>query len=301
MSEIFNLQWHQFQSNVLKSFNNIRTTKEFHDVTLVGDDHKQVTAHKIILSTASDYFRNMLLETAHPLPMLCLEGVSSKDIEHMLDYIYFGTLDIQQDKLERFLKLSHRFRLQGIGSKDFASALNPGDDGTFSRVSNHDKSNNDDESNNDEKSNNNDKSNNDDKSTKDVGQNDNFSLCGDIKNEAVALEFPQFQEENSSNITHNSRSKKRRKNKQQLEKINFNYKSIEELDQRIEKEIVRKSSNNFFCRVCKKSSSKKTNIREHVEIHFKNLSFQCDFCEVKTKTRHILRTHVYVNHKKAKN
>ena len=55
MPEKFDLKWNDFHSNVSKSFGLFRKEDYLHDVTLVSDDYKQVTAHKLVLSACSEY------------------------------------------------------------------------------------------------------------------------------------------------------------------------------------------------------------------------------------------------------
>ena len=55
--EKFSLKWNDFLANVQKSFQNLRQEEDFFDVTLVGDDFKHVTAHKLVLSSSSEYFK----------------------------------------------------------------------------------------------------------------------------------------------------------------------------------------------------------------------------------------------------
>ena len=59
MPEKFDLKWNDFHSNVSKSFGLLRNEDYLHDVTLVSDDYKQVTAHKLVLSACSEYFKNI--------------------------------------------------------------------------------------------------------------------------------------------------------------------------------------------------------------------------------------------------
>ena len=55
----FSLKWNDFNSNVQKSFRNLRTEDDFFDITLVGDVYKHVTAHKVVLSSCSEYFKGV--------------------------------------------------------------------------------------------------------------------------------------------------------------------------------------------------------------------------------------------------
>ena len=60
MSEKFCLKWNDFHTNVTKKFLSFKGDTDFSDVTLVSEDQKQFTAHKIVLSSCSEYFKNIL-------------------------------------------------------------------------------------------------------------------------------------------------------------------------------------------------------------------------------------------------
>ena len=91
MTEKFCLKWNDFHSNVSKSFGLFRNEEYLHDVTLVSDDHHQVSAHKLVLSACSEYFKNIFQSNKKQThPILCLEGISSQDLNNVMDYIYNG-------------------------------------------------------------------------------------------------------------------------------------------------------------------------------------------------------------------
>ena len=114
MSEKFSLRWNDFHSNVSKSFGLFRNQEYLHDVTLVSDDQKQIPAHKLVLSASSEYFNNIFKKSKISNPFLCLEGVSSTDLENLLDYIYNGEVQLYQENLDRFLVVAQRFKLEGM-------------------------------------------------------------------------------------------------------------------------------------------------------------------------------------------
>ena len=114
MSEKFCLKWNDFHSNVSKSFSILRNEDYLHDVTIVSDDNEQVTAHKLVLSTCSEYFKGIFKKNKHSNLLLCLEGLSSKDVRNMMDYMYNGELQIFQDDLDRFLNVAQRLKLEGL-------------------------------------------------------------------------------------------------------------------------------------------------------------------------------------------
>ena len=113
-SEKFSLKWSNFQSNVSKSFSSLRNEKEFSDVTLISDDRRLLPAHKVVLSTCSEYFKDILTKSKHHNPLICLEGVTDADLNRVLDYIYYGEIQVYQEYLEKFLHLARRFQLDGL-------------------------------------------------------------------------------------------------------------------------------------------------------------------------------------------
>ena len=114
MTEKFNLKWNDFQTNVSISFRLFREESYLHDVTLVSEDLKHIPAHKLVLSASSEYFKNMLKETKQSQPLICLDGINSVDIQNVLDYVYDGEVNIQQDNLDRFLFIAQRLKLEGL-------------------------------------------------------------------------------------------------------------------------------------------------------------------------------------------
>ena len=122
--EKFNLKWNDFQVNVSKSFGLMRNESYLQDVTLVSDDFKHVQAHKLVLSACSEFFRNIFQHTsAGTQTLLCLDGVSSIDLQNVLDYVYNGEVKISQDALDRFLNVSQKLKLEGLTNED--SELTP--------------------------------------------------------------------------------------------------------------------------------------------------------------------------------
>ena len=114
MSEKFSLKWNDFVSNVSKSFGKLRTEEYLKDVTLIGDDHTQLSAHKLVLSACSEYFKEIFTRNKHANTLLCIEGLSKQDITNVLDYMYNGEVHIFQEDLDRFLSIAQRLRLEGL-------------------------------------------------------------------------------------------------------------------------------------------------------------------------------------------
>ena len=114
MSEKFCLKWNDFQTNISNSFANLRSEEDFSDVTLVSDDQRIFKAHKIVLLSCSDYFKNILKTKKHFDPMLCLVGFNSLELSHILDYMYDGEVSIYQEELDMFIDKAQQLQLKGL-------------------------------------------------------------------------------------------------------------------------------------------------------------------------------------------
>ena len=109
-----NLKCSDFLANVFSSFNQLKGSNIFTDVTLVSDDNMQIQAHKLILSVGSEYFRNILADKSHPHPMLCLDGVSSEDLDWIIKYLYLGEVSVPQSSLQKFLQVANKLKCFGL-------------------------------------------------------------------------------------------------------------------------------------------------------------------------------------------
>merc|ERR1712243_33296 len=118
MEEKFCLKWNDFQENTLKTFSNLRNEEEFFDVTLVSEDQKQMMAHKVVLSSSSQYFKNILKTNKHSHPMLCMTGLTSMDLKNVLDYIYEGEVQIFQNNIDKFLDIAQKLKIEGLLSSE---------------------------------------------------------------------------------------------------------------------------------------------------------------------------------------
>ena len=117
MSEKFSLKWNDFQTTVSNSFKIFRQEEDLFDVTLVSDDEVQMSAHKLILSACSSFFKSILKKNPHSSPLLYLSGVDSTNLGYILDYIYQGKVKLFQDHLNPFMDVAQKLKIEGLLSK----------------------------------------------------------------------------------------------------------------------------------------------------------------------------------------
>ena len=114
MSEKLCLQWNDFKENAIGSLANLKDDKDFLDVTLASEDGKQIEAHKVILAMSSPFFENILKRNKHPHPLIYMRGVKSHDLLAIVDFLYCGEANINQDYLESFLAIAEELQLKGL-------------------------------------------------------------------------------------------------------------------------------------------------------------------------------------------
>ena len=114
--EQYCLRWNDFQANVTGALSDIRDGEEFLDVTLVSDG-REIRAHKLVLSSCSPLFRQMLKRSsAHPSPMVFLHGIRFADLSAILNFMYHGEVNVGQASLVQNVTIffglcSYRFNI----------------------------------------------------------------------------------------------------------------------------------------------------------------------------------------------
>lgn len=90
----FCLTWKDFDTIFNKEFNQIRASGDFFDVTLACEDG-QIPAHKLVLSAASELFKQILRKNTHDHPLIFLYGIRIADVHSILEFIYTGETEVK--------------------------------------------------------------------------------------------------------------------------------------------------------------------------------------------------------------
>lgn len=118
-SEQYCLKWNDFHANITGAFSEIRDDEDFLDVTLVANG-QTIRAHKLVLSSCSPLFRTMLKKNTHPQPMIFLHGVKYSDVAAILNFMYRGEVNVNQEDLPAFLAAAEELRIRGLSDKSGA-------------------------------------------------------------------------------------------------------------------------------------------------------------------------------------
>ena len=110
------LKWEDFTEEIRASYTTLRKSPDFSDVTLVCENGVEVEAHKIILSACSSVFANILQSNKHPHTLFFMRGFSYYTISNILDFMYYGKVNVAVEQLKGFLAAAEDLKLKGISS-----------------------------------------------------------------------------------------------------------------------------------------------------------------------------------------
>ncbi|KAK7078574.1 hypothetical protein SK128_026678 [Halocaridina rubra] len=114
----YSLRWNDYTVKIVTAFQSLRDEEDFVDVTVACDGHSY-SAHKMVLSACSPYFRALLRANPCQHPIVILKDVGHIELERLLEFMYNGEVSIAQDQLAAFLKTAENLKIRGLaGSSD---------------------------------------------------------------------------------------------------------------------------------------------------------------------------------------
>ena len=111
---LLNLNWNNFVENLSEAVKEIKDDKDFHDVTLMTPDGNITHANKFILSICSSFFKGLFKSTASAPQVIYLKGVSSSNLENILNFIYYGEVNVGEEDLSTFLETAKDLKIKGL-------------------------------------------------------------------------------------------------------------------------------------------------------------------------------------------
>ena len=108
------IQWEHHARNIQSCLENAFTDASYTDVTLVTDDFQSFASHRLILSSLSETFHEILKMSSHSHPMIYLKGFKSSDVLNILNFIYKGQVQIPTKDLNDFVGKAQELKLLNI-------------------------------------------------------------------------------------------------------------------------------------------------------------------------------------------
>ena len=111
-------------SSLLSSLKVLKESDEFHDVTLISQEGKDISAHKIVLAAGSPVLRSMMKKLRNMIPMVYLNGVSFGQLCAILDFLYLYKATISEVMVPGFLEVANNFNIEGLSGISEKDDLN---------------------------------------------------------------------------------------------------------------------------------------------------------------------------------
>ena len=122
-TDVMNISFDDFQSVSSNVLMNLWKNKDSADVTLVANDgRKHLRAHKIVLSSSSSLFCDILSQCQDQNPVIFLQGIYVAILEQILKFVYTGICQIHQSDLKVFLSSGTALGIRGLA--DYAESGN---------------------------------------------------------------------------------------------------------------------------------------------------------------------------------
>ncbi|XP_076228427.1 BTB-protein-VII isoform X1 [Nomia melanderi] len=116
----FCLRWNNHQPNFISVFSNLLNNETLVDVTLAAEG-RQLQAHKVVLSACSTYFQSLFTVNPCQHPIVILKDVKFSDLKIMVDFMYYGEVNISQDQLPSIIKTAESLKIKGLAEMHTAS------------------------------------------------------------------------------------------------------------------------------------------------------------------------------------
>ena len=274
----YHLEWNDFHQNIASSIRDLRKGLDFSDVTLVCEENQQVEAHRVILTACSPFFSTILKRNKHSHPMIYMRGLKARQLNDMMDFIYYGEANICQDDIDNFLSLGEELKLKGL-SKSNNDSLNISLQAPKKEKVKR-------------------------KPKKTFIKDETLEFQSPSKENVKPM--PQFQDESPEDLSLStledysidSDGDAPIKAKQTIAVDADISTSDLEVKKRSLMVKIKEGEFRWKCTVCgKMTKGSRGNMTRHMESHIKGVSFPCNRCDKVSRSNGALRMHVFNNHK----
>ena len=112
-SDVLHIFSNEFHDNVRFSYGEFRRSGEYSDVTLFSEG-QEIKAHRVILSSSSSVFKQILSHNKHPNILIYMNQVKYRTLASIIDFIYLGEVSVCEEYLGDFVSLAKELELYGL-------------------------------------------------------------------------------------------------------------------------------------------------------------------------------------------
>jgi hypothetical protein len=127
-SELYNLRWNSYFSNLINVFTDHQNQESLVDVTL-SCEGQFVKAHRLILSACSVYFQKVFETHTTSQMLILLNDVKFKDLQLVIQFMYKGEVKVADSDMPQFLSLGKMLQVKGLCSVELQENQNSVDEG----------------------------------------------------------------------------------------------------------------------------------------------------------------------------
>jgi len=103
-----------YASQMREIMEELYSSRENADVTIVTDDKFEVMAHKEVLKASSGFFKNYLGSYSQPKQLVFLRGVKHLELNALLRFIYLGETQVSSERFRHFIQVGKELEVKGI-------------------------------------------------------------------------------------------------------------------------------------------------------------------------------------------
>lgn len=128
MSDKYKLSWNSYTDHLQLLLQDMFKDESSKDVTLVCSDQIKLKAHKNVLKCCSDIFKQMLnVDGKEKHLMIFLKGVSSQELNPLLNFMYLGHASFDESRINEFLAVAEELRVKELCNYNDSVSQNSND------------------------------------------------------------------------------------------------------------------------------------------------------------------------------
>jgi len=274
--EMLRLHCNSFEMNIYNSWQNFQNEDDLSDVTIACDDDPshQIQAHKIILSSFSPIFRNLVRLNPGHKSVLYLRGVKYNELVNIMNFIYKGEVNIVVEDVNNFIALAQDLKIKGLSEEMIRK-------GELENLNNEIKYPFDNETKTPEK---------------------NKTLHTYINKEKIDTsstkkETPwsilKMDISNCDTNLGNGEKDPAVNDDEEIARLAWEATMLDQEDENIDDRSKKKETTLYFnCEYCNYKTPEKCNLQQHMDSMHEGVSYFCDQCTFKTPKRYKLAQHM---------
>jgi hypothetical protein len=112
----FHLKWNNHLQNMYSQLETLYTHQSLVDVSISCTDGI-LKAHRVVLSACSPYFESIFRDNYCKHPVLILKGVTSREMQALLKFMYKGSVEVLDADLQSFMYTANELKIRGLADE----------------------------------------------------------------------------------------------------------------------------------------------------------------------------------------